>query len=69
MEADAPATFYDVHKICKSLRISAAKLDLIFDEIKKEWKIKNPLAKVKRVKTDTKGLIMFWVIEEKENKI
>lgn len=41
----------------------------IFDEIKKEWKIKNPLAKVKRVKTDTKGLIMFWVIEEKENKI
>ncbi|WP_407374545.1 tRNA (guanine(10)-N(2))-dimethyltransferase, partial [Methanobrevibacter sp.] len=35
-ESDAPATFYDVHKICKSLRISAPKLDLIFDEIKKE---------------------------------
>ena len=25
-----------MHKICKSLGISAAKLDLIFDEIKKE---------------------------------
>lgn len=35
-EANAPATFYDVHKICKSLKISAPKLDLIFDEIKKE---------------------------------
>ena len=36
LEADAPATFYDVHKICKSLKASAPKLDLIFDEIKKE---------------------------------
>jgi len=35
-EADAPATFYEIHKLCKSLTISAPKLDLIFDEIKKE---------------------------------
>ena len=35
-EANAPATFYDVHRICKHLKISAPKLDLIFDEIKKE---------------------------------
>ena len=35
-EADAPATFYDVHTICKSLKISAPKLDLIFDEIRNE---------------------------------
>jgi tRNA (guanine26-N2/guanine27-N2)-dimethyltransferase len=35
IEADAPATFYDVHKICKSMKISAPKLDLIFDEIRK----------------------------------
>ena len=35
-EAKAPATFYDVHKICKSLKASAPKLDLIFDEIIKE---------------------------------
>ena len=34
MEADAPATFFDVHAICKSLKISAPKLDLIFDELK-----------------------------------
>ena len=34
-EADAPATFFDVHAICKSLKISAPKLDLIFDEIKR----------------------------------
>ena len=33
-ESDAPATFFDVHAICKSLKISAPKLDLIFDEIK-----------------------------------
>ncbi|WP_295115950.1 tRNA (guanine(10)-N(2))-dimethyltransferase [uncultured Methanobrevibacter sp.] len=32
-EADAPATFFDVHTICKSLKVSAPKLDLIFDEI------------------------------------
>ena len=36
MEADAPATFYDVHRICKHLKISAPKLDPIFDEIRKE---------------------------------
>ena len=35
-ESDAPATFFDVHSICKSLKISAPKLDLIFDEIKKQ---------------------------------
>ena len=33
-EADAPVTFFDVHTICKSLKISAPKLDLIFEEIK-----------------------------------
>ena len=36
LEANAPATFFDVHAICKSLKISAPKLDLIFDEIRKE---------------------------------
>ena len=36
LEAEAPVTFFDVHTICKSLKISAPKLDLIFDEIKKE---------------------------------
>ena len=35
-EADAPATFFDVHAICKSLKISAPKLDLIFDEMKSQ---------------------------------
>ena len=36
LEAEAPVTFFDVHTVCKSLKISAPKLDLIFDEIKKE---------------------------------
>ena len=36
LEACAPATFYDVHTVCKSLKISAPKLDLIFDEIKNQ---------------------------------
>ena len=35
-ESDAPATFFDVHSICKSLKISAPKLDLIFDELKRQ---------------------------------
>ena len=34
IEADAPATFYDVHAICKSLKISAPKLDLVFEELR-----------------------------------
>lgn len=33
MEADSPATFYDVHAICRSLKISAPKLDLIIEKI------------------------------------
>ena len=36
IESDAPATFFDVHSICKSLKISAPKLDLIFNAIEKE---------------------------------
>lgn len=36
LEASAPATFFDVHAICKSLKISAPKLDLIFDAMKEE---------------------------------
>ena len=36
LEAGAPVTFYDVHTVCKSLKISAPKLDLIFDEIKNQ---------------------------------
>lgn len=52
-ESDAPITFYDVHRVCKSLKISASKLDLIFDEMKKEGFIAikthfNPLG----IKTD-----------------
>lgn len=33
IEAESPATFYDVHAICRSLKISAPKLDLILDKI------------------------------------
>lgn len=36
VEAKSPATFYDVHKICKLLKISAPKLDLVFDNLEKE---------------------------------
>ena len=36
IEAESPATFYDVHKICKILKISAPKLDLVFDCLEKE---------------------------------
>jgi tRNA (guanine26-N2/guanine27-N2)-dimethyltransferase len=36
VESDAPATFYDVHSICKSLKVSAPKFDLILDELEKE---------------------------------
>ena len=36
LESGAPPTFFDVHTICRALKISAPKLDLIFDEIKNE---------------------------------
>lgn len=36
----------------------------IFKEIKDEWKRRDKNAKVKRVKTDTKGLIMYVVEKE-----
>lgn len=36
----------------------------IFEAIKKKWEVKDPSAKVKRVKSDTKGLIMYWIIKE-----
>ena len=36
LEADAPATFFDIHSICKTLKVSAPKFDLILDELKKE---------------------------------
>ncbi len=54
-EASAPVTFFDIHAVCKSLKISAPKLDLIFDEIKNQGFIAikthyNPLG----LKTDAK---------------
>ena len=54
-EAIAPVTFFDIHAVCKSLKISAPKLDLIFDEIKNQGFIAikthyNPLG----LKTDAK---------------
>lgn len=36
IESESPATFYDVHKICKILKISAPKLDLVFYNLEKE---------------------------------
>lgn len=36
IESKSPATFYDVHKICKILKISAPKLDLVFGNLEKE---------------------------------
>lgn len=36
IEAKSPATFYDVHKICKILKNSAPKLDLVFGNLEKE---------------------------------
>ncbi|MBQ2665668.1 tRNA (guanine(10)-N(2))-dimethyltransferase [Methanobrevibacter sp.] len=36
IESDAPATFFDVHSICKSLKISAPKFDLILDELENQ---------------------------------
>ena len=33
IEANAPVTFYDVHSICKSLKVSAPKFDSILDEL------------------------------------
>ena len=52
-EANAPATFFDIHAVCKSLKISAPKLNLIFDEMKSKGFIAikthyNPLG----IKTD-----------------
>ena len=34
VEAESPVTFYDVHSICRTLKISAPKLDLIFEELR-----------------------------------
>ena len=36
VESDAPATFFDVHAICKSLKISAPKFDTIIEAIEDE---------------------------------
>ena len=53
VESDAPATFFDIHSICKSLKVSAPKFDLIVDQIRDEGFIAikthyNPLG----IKTD-----------------
>lgn len=34
-EAEGPITFYDIHKICKKLKISAPKMNDVIDEIRK----------------------------------
>jgi len=53
LEAEAPVTFFDIHTICKSLKISAPKFDSIIEQMKEEGFIAikthyNPLG----IKTD-----------------
>ena len=36
LESKAPATFYDIHAVCKTLKISAPKFDLISEELEKK---------------------------------
>lgn len=67
-EADAPATFFDIHAICKSLKISAPKLDLIFDELKNKGFIAikthyNPLG----IKTDANIRDLQKILSELSN--
>lgn len=41
-EVNSPATFYDVHVMCRNLKISAPKYDLILKELKNEGYIATP---------------------------
>ena len=36
MEANAPSTFYDIHKVCRALKISAPKFDKVFDRLEEK---------------------------------
>ena len=35
-EANAPETFYDLHEICRNLKISAPRMDDVFESLKKK---------------------------------
>ena len=65
MEADAPATFYDIHMVCRSLKISAPKLDLVFDKLKENgfYAVKthySPLG----IKTDASSRELIEIVKE-----
>ena len=36
IEANAPSTFYDIHKVCRALKISAPKFEKVFDKLEEE---------------------------------
>ena len=36
IEANAPSTFYDIHKVCRALKISAPKFEKVFDKLQEE---------------------------------
>jgi tRNA (guanine26-N2/guanine27-N2)-dimethyltransferase len=71
VEAKAPATFFDVHTICKSLKISAPKFDTIIDAIKDKGFIAikthyNPLGiKTDATIRDIEGILLTLI--EKNN--
>lgn len=70
VESGAPATFYDVHTISKSLKVSAPKFDLILDELKKEGFVAkkthfNPLG----IKTNADVESIKNIIVKLQNKI
>ncbi len=61
-EAESEPTFYDIHAICRVLKISAPKLDLVIEEIQKQGydvvkthynplgiKTKMPIAEIKKI--------------------
>lgn len=69
-EADAPATFYDIHKVCRSLKISAPKLDLVFDRLRENgfYAVKthySPLG----IKTDASNIELIDIVKELAEEI
>jgi tRNA (guanine26-N2/guanine27-N2)-dimethyltransferase len=65
MEANAPSTFYDIHKVCRALKISAPKFEKVFDKLEEEGFIAvkthySPL----RIKTNASNKELMGIIKK-----
>lgn len=67
LEADAPATYYDIHQVCKNLKTSAPRLDDVIEALRNEgYFVSRTHFKPTGIKTDAPLIVLKEILLKKQ---